>query len=290
MATQIFDVTTIVMALHVAERDFLTPDRVWRAVNDQQDRFLELYKRFRDVTRMEGIKAKASKDIDALNFFLAENGFDIRLDPITDPEGFGVVAILDRLVKWLIMGEERTIRVGGKTYPAFRLEKGASFYTISGYRDPAVCLQTQSGDTVWLTFADEQLNGLDLVDKILGLATARKESIYDYKGTVIPEVLVNQRPDISFLLNMGTYDPQGQYWFIQQALQQAKFAMNREGARIKVATTIAVMRTSLPEVKPDLVFDRPFYLWITGREGSALPVAMMYVDKDAWQKADLNAL
>lgn len=291
MSTQIFDVTTIILAVHEAEKNFLGLGRTWRAANPDQKRLLELYSRFRDdVTSMEDLKAKASKDIAVLNAFLAENGFDIRLDPIPDPEGFGVVAILDRLVKWLVAGEERSLWVNGKTYPAFRLEEGASFYSLGGHQHPAVCLQTQSKDTVWLTFADEQLSGLALVDKVLALAAAQKEHIYDYKGTVIPEVMINQKPDISFLLDMGTYDPKGQYWFIQQAIQQAKFAMNKEGARIKVATAVAVMRSMSAVVNPDLIFDRPFYLWISGREGSALPVAMIYVDVDTWQKADLNAL
>lgn len=288
MSTQIFDVTTIVLAVHVAERDFLGLGRTWQPANDAQRRFLELYARFReDVTGMEDLKAKASKDIGILNAFLRENGFDIQLNPIPDPEGFGVVAILDRLVKWLVKGEERTIKVGVKEHPAFRLEQGVSFFTIND--QPAVCLETQSGDKVWLTFADQELSGLALTDKIFGLTIAQKRPKYEYKGVVIPEVLINQKPDITFLLNMGTHDPQGQYWFIQQALQQAKFAMNKEGARIKVATAIGVMRGVAME-KPDLVFDRPFYLWIMGREGSGLPVAMMYVDVDTWQKADLNAL
>jgi len=291
MATRIFDVVTIVHAVKTAEV-FLGKDRVWSSTNPDQQQFLRWLKEYaKDVMEMKDIKAKASKSVVELNAFLKENGFDIQLEAFRDPEGFGVVSILDRLVNWLTTGEDRTVRVDGKTYPAFRLTEGVEFWNTSDSPNPIVKIQTKSGDTVCLTFGDQELEGVELAKKILHIVQAEKIPNWDsYDGVIIPDVMIDMKPSLDWLLGMSTRDEKDQTWFISQALQQAKFAMNKLGARIKVATAIAMSRGLPPEPKPDLIFDRPFYLWIEGREGSKLPMAMIYVDTDTWKKADLNAL
>lgn len=230
---------------------------------------------------MKNVKAEAPNNISILNDSLKKNGFNIRLEPIPDPKGFGVVTILDRWLKWLYEGEGRSIVTGGKIYPAFRLERGASFYRFedSSHPHPVVCLQTQSGD-----------EGLALVDKVPELAAAQKTKVYEHKGTIIPEVSINQQPNDKFLLGMYTHDLHGQRWFIQQALQEARFDMNARGARIKTATAVGMMRGVSFDDRSDLIFDSPFYLWITGAEGSELPVAIIYVSRDSWRKAYLKEL
>lgn len=287
MATQVMDVTTIIKALDKAEEDFLGRGRIWTAVNNAQKRFLELYAAYReDVIKMGDMKARASRSAAELNGFLAENGFDIRLEDF-DPDEFGVVAILDRLVRWLAQADEeqKIISKEDKDYPAFRLEgEGVRFYKTDNHPHPIVALDTKSQDTVFLTFADQELWGLELTGKILKLATSALTPSYQYNGTVIPETLVNQKVDIGFLLGMATYDDEGDNWLISQALQQAKFAMNKEGAHIKVASAIAAKRGGIEIPKPDLVFNRPFLLWIKGREDFDLPIVAMYVDTDSWKE------
>lgn len=293
MATQILDVLTIIKCLDVAEEKFLKPGRVWRPKNDSQARFLTLYNTYRaDVVEIEDLKAKADRDVGVINRWLSENGFNIQLNPIPVPEGFAVASILDRLVRWLAQADEvgPKIRVGGRVYPGFRLEgRGVSFYISSAFPHPIVILDTQTGDQVFLTFADHEIADLDLVYEAIALLDCQKKQCDDFKGVRIPQVMIDQQPDISWLLGLNTLDPEGQFWFIQQALQQAKFAMNKEGCRIKVATAVAVTRGFTPP-KPDLIFDRPFLATMRGREGIPLPVFSIYVDTDTWKEADLYAL
>lgn len=288
MSTQVMDVTTIVKALGKAEEEFLGKSRNWMTTNSLQKRFLELYTAYRaDVIKMGDMKAKASRSAAELNKFLAENGFDIRLEEFSVDE-FGVVAILDRLVRWLAQADEEKQIVSreGKEYPAFRLEgEGVRFYITDNHPHPIVALDTKSQDTVFLTFADQELSGLDLTEETLKLATSMLKPLYEYKGVKIPETLIDQEVDISFLKGMATNDDRGDDWYISQALQQAKFAMNKEGCRIKVASAIAVKRGGMEMSKPDLVFDRSFLLWIKGRENFNLPIVAMYIDTDSWKEA-----
>lgn len=294
MATQILDVVTIIKCLDVAEEKFLTPGRVWHPKNDSQARFLSLYTAHRgNVAGMQDLKAKADRDIGVINRWLIENGFSIQLNPIPDPMGFAVASILDRLVRWLAQASpiDPKIRVDGRDYPGFQLEgSGVSFYTSSAFPHPIVMLDTQSGDQVFLTFANREIAGLDLVYETTALLGCHKKPCHDFKGVRIPQVMIDQKPDITWLLGLNTLDPEGQFWFIQQALQQAKFAMNKEGCRIKVATAVAVMRGFTPPPKPDLVFDRPFLAAMRGREGLPLPIFSIYVDTDTWKEANLYAL
>lgn len=294
MATQILDVITIIKCLDEAEEKFLGTGRVWHPRNQEQGRFLSLYTAHRaEVTKMDDLKAKADRDVGVINRWLAENGFSIQLNPIPDPKGFTVASILDRLVRWLAQADETNpkIRVSSRDYPGFRLEgRGISFYTSPAFPHPIVMLDTQTGDKVFLTFADHETAGLDLVYEAIALLDCHKKPCDDFKGVRIPQVMIDQKPDITWLIGLNTFDPEEQFWFIQQALQQAKFAMNKEGCRIKVATAIALMRGFTPPPKPDLIFDRPFLATMRGREGLPLPVFSIYVDMDTWKEADLYAL
>lgn len=295
MATQIFDVTTIVRALAKMEEEFFGENRKWERINYKQSVFLELYDNYKkDVLKMGNMKTLASRSAAELNKFLAENGFDIRLEDL-GPDGVGVVAILDRLVKWLAeadSGEQKIYR-DGTEYPAFRLEgTGVRFYISKNHYEPIAELETQTGDKVYLTKLEEPFDGLELTERALDIIKSQKVPCCDYKGVIIPEVMIDKQVDISFLLGMSTKDSEGDPWFISQALQQAKFAMNKEGARVKVATALAAVRYCVGPIvePPDLIFDSPFLLWIVGREGSDLPLISIYVDTDSWKSADLNSL
>ncbi len=291
MSTQIIDLITIIKCLIEAEENYLGPDRQWEAINSSQEKMLEWYRLFQsDVKLLEDLVSLATNDVTEANQFLTDNGFSIQLDPLPDPLAFFIVSILDRLVNWEVTGEDHPIHTPEETYPGFRLEDGVDFFDIPNHPHLAARLATKTGDYVWLTYADQELKGIELADKVVSLVKAPKNASFDFDGAVIPDVMIDQQPDISWLVGLFTFDDTPEKWFIAQALQQAKFAMNKEGARIKVATAVAMMRECAVIEKPDLIFDRPFFLWIEGREGSKLPLGMMYVDTDSWTKADLDAL
>lgn len=298
MATQVIDMVTIIKALSVAEKEFLGKKCRWLPVKGNADQkfLMRLYKEFRnDVEAIKGLKALASKSAKELNTFLRKNGFDIRLNPIpvvNGVQGFAVVALFDRFMSWIEKGTEGKITVGGKIYPAFRHGYNISFHSIPKYPHTAVALETIPGDTVWITFADKEIGGVKLLKQILELSKARKNQCNErYSRVVIPEVMLDERPDISFLKGVEARDSKKDPWIVDQALQQVKFAMNKMGVRAKSATAIAIKFGSFAKYvrPPDLVFDKPFYLWITTK-GSSLPIVMIYSDTDSWRKADLEAL
>ncbi len=108
--SQIIDLATIMVALQQIEAR-LAAAGDWLSGNAEQAHLLTVYKLFgQDAARLEDVEAKASPLIDELNTFLQQHGFSIQLQPIPDPKGFGVVAILDRAVKWLTAGEPQNIR------------------------------------------------------------------------------------------------------------------------------------------------------------------------------------
>src|SRR5512146_1506006 len=100
MTTQAIDVVTVFHALEALENSFLGRDRAWRTGNTLQTVVFELYKRNKGLlSKLTGLKAKASVDWMELNNYLTANKFDPMFDgPLN---GIGAVSILDLLVEWL---------------------------------------------------------------------------------------------------------------------------------------------------------------------------------------------
>ena len=87
--------------------------------------------------------------------------------------------------------------------------------------------------------------------------------------------------DISWLQGLNTTDQKNLPWNISQAMQQTKFKMNCQGARVKSAVAIAVRMCA--SVMPNIyTIDKPFLLWIE-REGLDIPIMYAYLDKDTWK-------
>src|SRR5512141_2006700 len=106
--TKGLDVITIFHALLGLE-EFLGKDRIWKhAFGEEQKHLIALFYMYKsEVLKLRDLKAKASPDWGTLNAFLQENKFDPMFDGPFD--GIGVVSILDKLLKWLVKGDECVI-------------------------------------------------------------------------------------------------------------------------------------------------------------------------------------
>jgi hypothetical protein len=286
--TQVIDQLTIYMALREIEHELGSKPEKWSSRNEQQAKLLSLYWRYGDqVKDLSFLEAKVSRDANFLNAYLREKGYRIQLRPF-QPGGFGVVALLDLLLNWSFPGTETSVRANNTTYPAFKLELGVTINDILGYQYPVASVSTDTGERVFMTVAEEPLEGLALAQRIMELSALRTKTNWDFSGVIAPEVSIDQRPNVSQLVGMYTFDGNSQQWYIDQILQQVKFGMNRIGARVRAATGMAVEKSiSLHKAVP-LEIDKPFYLWIMGR--SSLPLATMYIAPDSWKKVDLKTV
>lgn len=249
------------------------------------------------IRQMADTKGWVHEDYNFLNDRLAENNFQIRLNPFV---GLGLVAILDRMFMWVGTAdpENPKIRSAGGLYPAFRMQamsEGIRFYrnTSGLHEEPILCLDTKSGDRVFMTKAQKPMKGLALYNMVYQLARAPMTQVYDFDGAVIPQVSIDQQPDVSFMngvyLEQGRAD--GQAWRFVQALQQVKFLMNEKGAHLKEAFAGALTLGGGGHSSPDLVFDTPIWLWAMPREGFNMPITAMYIAQDCWKEVkDLNAI
>ena len=275
----------IVAALLEAERHLKSEVGIWGLDTKNHDMQAWFYDSYLSVCRgeisdLDEIKTKVSKKADVLNKFLKDNGFSIQLDPF-DPDGFGVVSILDVLVKWIKEGIVTDVECDGTKYPAVRLNEGVSVHKSPNHNYPVAKINTKGGkDFVCMTILDEQKADFELVDLAIEIS---KSLVQDssYGSVVFPMINLNQEVDISWLLGMTILDEKGKNFFISQAKQQTKLRMNQHGARVESAVAIG-MRKGCAVAKKELVIDKPFLIWIE-REGLQKPLFVGHLQTNCWK-------
>lgn len=288
MNTTAFDVITLVKALKEAEsfiaqilREEASLEGLrrlqWQPINDKQTQFMQRFDRvWPELARFPELQAWARWTAEEINQILADHGFSIRLDPWqNDRIRFGVAAIYDLTVKWLVKGRE-TDSVGQpyriNERPAYRLPAEEAQVQFINLGDaPVIRIPGQNaGDYVCITRADERLDGFRLLTEVerLRREVAHAWLINKWGGVVLPNVLFDTEVDVSWLVGLHTSDETRTPWAVEQAKMQAKFAMGPEGARANVAAAIAVKRGAIELPKPDYVIDHDVVLWFE-REGVA---------------------
>lgn len=236
-----------------------------------------------DLFTSEELKSVASDNVDDINSFLKDNGFNIQLPPFTDPDEFATASVMSVLVNWKVPGEETELQIGGKSYPAARLEKGIKFFRMKGYEHPIVKLQTENDDIVHLTVADRSdLSGLNLLNRIKSLDT--DDDVRDWGAVIFPMVDLDQEVDINFFLKMG-FQGTGSagnkgLLKILNAMQQTKFKMNHLGAKTESAAAVSLGFECAR--KPNLIINQAFYVWMT-RPGLDEPYFVGYIDPSDWK-------
>jgi hypothetical protein len=297
MSSKTSAIFPIVSALATA-RDFGKAETDWQPGGpgrEEQLRYFPLLKSLGAQTGKfseEELKSIASDDVDAINSWLKEAGFDIKLSPFEDVNDFGVASIMSVLVSWKTPGVEVTLTHNGKEHDAARVDGDVYFLKSEDsehgvrYEHHIACIICENGDKVYMTVADEsELTGLDLLEKLHGLSTNGRPC-YDYEAVVFPQVLLDQEVDISFFEKMwfagtGAAGAKGTLR-VKEAKQQTKFKMNHKGAKAESAAAFGMAFECCMMPKPDLTIDKPFYVWMT-RDGLDRPYFAGYIDTSDWK-------
>jgi hypothetical protein len=267
-------------------------DDSWQPANERQQQFLDWYVTHRaEIAKMGGLEALASTSYQKLNQFLLDHRFEVQFEPF---DGIGVASILDLLVEWLVTGtltaiERREQQDGQPTlvsYPAFEISAaGVHIYEPDSSTDPPlVRVQTKSGPDLWLAQHPAPLSGLELAlaaQRLLTnhLAGRRQLSERWTAGVVIPMLEIDTQPDMSWLagLHLG---PAGDLWEVAQAFQQFKLRANERGARVKVATGVALMRGITSARPTPYIFNQPPLGFFAEGE---VALAAFWADTDCWR-------
>lgn len=276
---------------------FLGPNRQWTPMNDWQHTFAKLgLARAEELAKLSEaeLRAWASTKAEELNAILAREGFKIKLNPFQRGE-VGTVSILKVLVEWLVTGTKYPIFTrDGKQYPGVRVPSHGTVQgvhrplftvlTVHNHRNPIACVETKSGDKVFMTIADAPKEGFALVDAIDGLRSGCGKSVEKFMRLRFPMIDLDQEVDITSLIGMHTEDEAGVPWDITQALQQTKLRMDEVGAKVESAVAIgATMRGMVPPPPPEFVIDEPFFFWIE-RLGMTMPILYAYLAEDTWKE------
>lgn len=308
MKSVAFDVTALTKALNEAV-GFIT-DLVfaesglkpiepmkWVAHNGMQNMLVRKYQAVSaDLKNLPELQAWAKKTAEELNKILEEHHFSIRLDPWQESrDRFGVVAIYDITIEWLVTGQTDIPNTHDKYWlpvsnkPAFRLaadDAQLQFFRIDGN----VVLKIPGkvkGDFLCLTIADRPLEDFELLGKAerLRARMARAVQIDDFAGAVLPNIVFDtgtEGIDISWLVGLETTDAFGGSWEVIQAKMQAKFAMGPKGARARVAVAIGMRFLSIVMEPPkrDYIADHDLVIWMERDGVSSEPFFVTYVPKD----------
>lgn len=282
----------IIAALLAPEGKFMDVDSQWNSKNPRQAYFLRnFFSKKAELKNFsnEEIRSWASIDYNELNQIAKENGFNIQLQPF-GPLEFGSLAIFDVIIKWLKNGISSTLDFDNEVYKAVRIENLHVFnvYKLNDeiYRNPVVEIKTQNNDRVYMTIADEKFNGFSLLRKINELSDAigYSKNHHDicksvhYDSVIFPFVELNQQVDISWIKDMYSNG-----CTISQALQQTKFKMDENGARVQSAVMVSMLKSiAIPK---ELKIDKPFYIWIE-RENCSIPIFAGYIDSSDWVKSE----
>ncbi|MCH7604459.1 hypothetical protein IID24_00455 [Patescibacteria group bacterium] len=270
----------IAKAVEEAENLVLGPNRLWVPANKNQEIFINGFLVPCRAEKIPEIQSMASSDAATLNRFLREKGFSIELDPFGDNE-FGVVSILDLLVRWLNTGTVKSIHANGtgREFPGVRIGgEDVSFYSAPPHEHPIAGLVTKSPDMVYMTMLDDPPEEFALVAKAEELSHEKKFS-FEFGGLVFPMVSLDQMVNIGWLIKMATIRSDDRPAEISQALQQTKLRMNEVGARAESAAAVGVVTLGGP--MPDHTIDQPFLIWIE-RPGLVTPLFVGHITEEDW--------
>lgn len=282
MTTHVMDVVTLMKALNMLERTYLGPGRTWGTANAEQERFFYWYNQFAGaLPSLSGLIGKADISATALNAFLAEHGFDPMFrEPL---DGIGGVGIIKMLLEWLYRGtDSRLTALNGGNYASFDLPESAfGAYSVPGYSTPLVKIATKGGkQDLWALQMDE-VAGFEMLERAFWLANFHTGRPLEYNKLRMPVVDIHGKPDVSWLVGADTFDANGGYWFVAQAMQEFKFRMNAVGAKVEVASGVVMRKCAI--TSDLLTFDGGFLFFATQSAVPNLPIAVGYADFDSFQ-------
>lgn len=273
MKTQVETNINIYNCLELA-RDYLEENKGVRhieyiPINDKQKQFLSKESDYKgDFPRYskDDLKGKASRIVKEINNYLESEGFSIRLTESGDnPLQFAVASILNIKTEWKESGEKHKIFGNSVNYKGFELKdsKNQPLWSvkIKDYASPLITIETKSGD-----FADIlQVDPL----KPLGTPTEAYDwlvdqedvSSDDYRSIILPEIDLVLESDISWLAGLQL-KINNNNWYIDQALQETFFKLDKLGTSVKSATAMVFSGSVSSRTYKTWIFNSSFYIWI----------------------------
>ncbi|MDP3710232.1 MAG: serpin family protein [bacterium] len=282
---------TVTSAFVAAEKAFLGENRQWRTKNEMQKVFVRtvLGPCRPELANIPELVSMAALSEEPINAFLRQKGFDIQLDkfPSLMPpkRAWGAASVLDVLLKWRTEGTRTQITTPiMDKFPAANLPKSTTSVFMSKlHPHPVASVFTKSGDVVHMTVCDKDLQHFSLLEEAEAISL-NEQDYAPYEGVIFPMVDLNHKVDISWLKELSTLDDEGYPNVLTQALQQTKFKMNHEGARIKDAVAIGGMRltAAINKPLPPLIIDRPFLFWVE-RPNLSRPLFVARFTEEDWK-------
>lgn len=276
------EIYTIIAALNKAE-ETMDLKKNWKSKDEIQDVFLKMLKTGRNDIIGE-IELEVSDNADKINTFLKNKGFSIMLEPFPH-DTIGFASILDLIMEWLFVGEKIKIdSKKGEKYDGVRIKKGGVTFFVStglGYEQTIACIQTISGDMVFIMVPKKPVEGLDLINMTDTIYKNMDKLPDVYGGLRFPMVDLDITNDMRWLTGLSTINKSNMPAEISQAIQQIKFKMNDKGTRVKSGTAIGItLLATIP--KPDLIINEPFIVWVE-RHNIEMPIMAAYVTEESWK-------
>jgi len=250
----------------------------WSSNNEKQAELLSIVKAIssKDFESL-AMETIVSYSADQINEFLARHGFDIRIDQL-DSNEFGVASVLKILMTWIESQETTIYAQNGSRYQGVKITENISLLNSSHCEGHIVEIQSKEGFNIYLVDvpsspSDEQ----ELFAWAKRMADTKSYNVsLELKSVSFPEVEMNCRPDISWMIGMSSG-----LNVITQALMQTKFKLNKIGAKAEAAAAIAV-RKGISFGELNLIFNKPFMVWIE-KPGISMPVFVSWCDYDSWK-------
>ncbi|HYL97695.1 MAG TPA: hypothetical protein VEZ90_01985, partial [Blastocatellia bacterium] len=157
---------------------------------------------------------------------------------------------------------------------------GVKLSSHPDHKYPIAELATKSGDRVYMTAFDIELEGSELAAVAESLAQGLVSNS-EYKGIVFPMVSLDHRVDVSWVIGLETHGSDGQSFWVDRAVQQTRFRMNEFGARAQSAFAAAVAGCT-PQGPGPYTLNQPFLIWI---ERTVLSKALFvgHIGTDDWK-------
>jgi len=262
----------------IKAQEFLKTEENYHCVNKEQKDFLHLFWKWNEDLGKIPVESRADLSSDVINTWLAEKGFDIKLDPVCAP-GFAVASILDALVEWKSDGKQCKVDCFyGKQYDGVRMDSG---YRILYSPEVGQYLQvyTKTGESVNMAVCDPagDLDNFGLTRLAMKINDTMIPDSFHPSYISFPMIDCDQNPDISFLkcLEIKGFN-------IGEALQKTRFRMNENGARAQSA--VAMGFRCLCCIQPTFFnIDSPFLLWINSPK-TRYPIFTGYFTQETWKK------
>lgn len=234
----------------------------WKHINKEQANFISRIEGIeQDLQKLSAeLETQASFDHNVLTEFAEKRGFKVAIGPFENQE-FGAISFLNVNLSWMVPGKNTVVKANGKVYKAFELKD------VDVYRDGRVQVTAHNGDLV--TFQ---------MTSLFNTQPKENQQLSDTVRVILPEVCLEDRPDVSWLQGMISGD-----YNIKNASQITRFMMDKNGASVKSMAHIDCTRSM--NIEEPIVFDRPFKVTIT-RKGLKLPIFVGYINYDSWVTAE----